>query len=174
MKKKKRAVAQLSTGRACNPRTREAKAKRLLGETQYQNTTHTHKRLKLQEKRSALRMLPTENFPGIRRRCIKITHSEHITYAAASSPSELAALGPGSCLSLPKRISLPFPLSFTAIAWCLPVCHPCEPSHGRTQACLSCPKALLAAFCSDILAHAELQFWTCQGQPGTQGDKTVC
>lgn len=70
--------------------------------------THTHKRLKLQEKRSALRTLPTENFPGIRRRCIKIMHSEHITCAAASSPSELAALGPGSRLSLPKRISYPF------------------------------------------------------------------
>lgn len=135
-------------------------------------TRHTQKRFKLQEKRSALRMLPTENFPGILRRCIKIMHSEHMRccFFPFGTSCPVPRLLPFST----EENQLPFSLSFTAITWCLPVCRPCEPSHGRTQACLSCPKALLAAFCSDILAHAELQFWTCQGQPGTQGDKTVC
>lgn len=139
---------------------------------QGKKTRHTHKRLKLQEKRSALRMLPTELFPWHSQTLYKIIHREHMRccFFPFGTNCPVLRLLPFST----EENRLPFPLSFTVITWCFPVCRSWEPSHGRTQACLSCPKALLAAFCSDILAHAERQVWTCQEQPGTQRDKTVC
>lgn len=93
-------------------------------------TQHTHKRLKLQEKLSALRTLPTELFPRHSQTLYEIMHREHMSCCVFPCRTNCPVLRP-----LPfstEENQLPFPLSFTVVTWCFPVCRPWEPSHGRT------------------------------------------